>query len=196
VKCPKCQTIAKFPGRPKAEPEAGPPPEPLGETDEARAHVMAQARREMSSGDTPSAGRALVSLPDRAQASAMSLSLTRLGYHVDTMDDPGEAVHLMEQGLYAIVVTNRASPQMAKGESLYQRLNRLSPDSRRRVFLVLVGEDLKTGEGVQAFAQLADLAVNPKDTDSIDATLRNTVAERTRLYQTFLDVRRRHESAS
>jgi predicted Zn finger-like uncharacterized protein len=195
VKCPKCQAVAKFPGRPKTEtsPEA-PPPDPVAEPDEVRV-PMAPVRREMSSGELPSLGRALVSLADRSQAGAMTVALARAGYQPDTLDDPAEALHLMEQGLYAIVVTSRVSPPGAKGETLYQRLSRLNPESRRGVFLVLVGDDLKTSDGTQAFALLADLVVNPKDSGSIDATLRNTMAERTRLYQAFLDVRHRHESS-
>ena len=31
-------------------------------------------------------------------------------------------------------------------------MSRLSPDARRRVFLVLVGDEFKTGDGTQAFA--------------------------------------------
>jgi predicted Zn finger-like uncharacterized protein len=197
VKCPKCQTIVKLSGRPKTEPppEAAKPPDtPPSEAEEVRVQMLAQVRREMSSQDKPSLGKALVSLPDQAHAGAMTLALTRIGYEVDALDNPGEALRLMEQGLYAIVVTSRLAPQPGKGETLYERLRRLSPDARRRVFLVLVGDDLKTGDGTQAFVHLADLAVHPKDGGSIDSTLRNTIGERTRLYQTFLDVRQRHES--
>jgi hypothetical protein len=74
---------------------------------------------------------------------------------------------------------------------------RLPPDSRRTVFLVLVGDEFKTGDGTQAFAAQADLVVGtdaaPNDVESV---LLNTMAERTRLYQVFLDARRRFEEAA
>ena len=76
-------------------------------------------------------GRAMVALGDRAQAGAMALPLGRIGYQVDTVDNPDEGARLLEQGVYDLVVATRA-PAAAGRESLYQRLNRLSPDGRRR----------------------------------------------------------------
>lgn len=197
VKCPKCQTVVKFPGKGAAAPPPSEPPsaaaEPAG--DEMRAEMMAQLRREMSMGEGARAeGRVLVALPDRGQAGAFTLPLTRLGYSVDTLDNPEEGGRLLEQGAYKVVVTSRAAP--LRGESLYQRMTRLGPDARRRVFLMLVGEDFKTGDGAQAFAALADLVVHPKDSGAVDVVLTNTLGERNRVYQAFQEARKRHEAAS
>ena len=210
VKCPKCQTSVRFPGKGAgaAAPAAAPgPPAPEaaraadadpGATDEViRAEMMAQVRREMSVGDAvrPIAGRALVSLTDRAQAVAIAAPLGRQGYLVDTVDNPEDASRLIEQGVYDLLVANRATATPGK-ESLYQRMSRLSPDSRRRVFLVLVGDDVKTGDGTQAWIALADLVLNSRDLGSADAILTKSVEERTRLYQVFLDARKRFELSS
>jgi predicted Zn finger-like uncharacterized protein len=155
VKCPKCQTSVRFPGKGAAaaapaaaapSANAAPPPEaPRAEADPSpsaeavRAEMMAQVRREMSLGDAgrTGSGRALVSLTDRAQAAAITLPLTRQGYQVDSVDNPEEGSRLIEQGVYDLVVANRLAAAGGK-ESLYQRMSRLSPDARRRVFLVLV----------------------------------------------------------
>ena len=94
------------------------------------------------------------------------------------------------------MVTVRAGASQAKGESLYQRINRLSPEGRRRLFVVLVGDEFKTGDGTQAFVTLADLVLNSKDAATADGPLRNTVAERSRLWQVFLDARQRFEASA
>ena len=60
---------------------------------------------------------------------------------------------------------------------------------------MLVGEEFKTGDGTQAFAAQADLVVG-LDGGEVDTILLNTMAERTRLYQVFLDARRRFEEAA
>jgi predicted Zn finger-like uncharacterized protein len=215
VKCPKCQTSVRFPGKgaaaPPPEVAAAPPPaapapvpgEPTrpdsggDNAAEARAEIMAQLRREMSLTDTARtlSGRALVSLADRAQTAAITLPLTRLGYQVDSLDNPDEGSRLIEQGVYDLVVTSRI-PATAGKETLYQRMSRLSPDSRRRVFLVLAGDDFKTGDGTQAWIALADLVAHPRDLAAIDAVLAKTVEERTRLYQVFLDARKRFEASA
>lgn len=202
VKCPKCQGLIKLPGRaPVAtvlEPEPAPAPAvtpPAPAVEEMRAQMMAQIRREMTTGAAP-AGRALVALPDRGLAGAITLVLTRQGMNVDTIENWEEGARLLEQGVYDVVVTARIAGTPAKGESLYQRINRLSPDGRRHLFLILVGDEFKSGDGLQAFTVLADLVLHSRDAAAADALLRSTMAERTRLYQAYLDARHRHEMAA
>ena len=239
VKCPKCQTVVRFPGKggapvvsapgtssfasnlpagayPAAPPTSafpaypnapagtaaaapGPAPAPpameSATSEEMRATMMAQIRREMSIGEGKMVGRAMVALTDRAQAGAMALPLTRLGYQVDTVENAEEGARLLEQGVYDLVVATRTAAASGR-ESLYQRLNRLSPDRRRRIFLVIVGDEFKTGEGTQAWAVMADLVIAARDIPTADAVLLPALAERTRLYQVFLDARKRFEASA
>ncbi|HEV8253901.1 MAG TPA: zinc-ribbon domain-containing protein [Vicinamibacteria bacterium] len=213
VKCPKCQTVVKFPGKTAAAaaaaapPAPAPPPpaassEPPGETAEAgaggseemRSQMMAQVRREMGGASGRMEGRVLVALPERGQAAAITVPLSRMGFTVDTLDNADEGGRLLDQGVYKVVVTSRAVS--AKGETLYQRITRLNPEARRGIFLVVVGDDLKTGDGTQAFAAAADLAVNPRDLAVMDVALTNAVGERARLYQAYSDARKRFEAAT
>ena len=156
--------------------------------------MMAEVRREMAASGSASGGRALVARrtgashghhrpphaprlpgghprqPRRGRAAARAGPLRRRGHH--------------------------AGPAGPGRESLYQRLGRLSPEARRRVFLVLVGDEFKTGDGTQAWAALADLVIQSRDVAGVDNVLLNTLAERTRLYQVFLDARRRFEEST
>jgi predicted Zn finger-like uncharacterized protein len=212
VKCPKCQTSVRFSGKgaaapaPPPLPAAAPAPSPLeparAESDGSpaaealRAEMLAQVRREMTVGEAPrTSGRAVISLADRGQAGAIALPLTRLGYQVDTIDNADEGSRLIEQGVYDLVVTSRAAAAAGR-ESLYQRLSRLSPDARRRVFLVLVGDDFKSGDGTQAWLAMADLVLQSRDLGTADALLTKTIEERGRLYQVFIDARKRFELMS
>lgn len=212
VKCPKCQATVKFAGKtgaPAAVPPPGlsdvPPPEPpppsaveplIPVADEVRTQLMAQLRREMTlvNADAGTAGRGLVALPDRSQAGALTVMLSRQGYVVDTIEDWDEAGRLVEQGVYNLVLTTKAVT--AGKENVYQRLNRLSSDNRRRLFLALVGDEWKTGDGLQAFLSGADLVLNTRDAMNADTLLRSIVQERSRLYQVFTDARSRHETAA
>jgi len=208
VKCPKCQTPVKFAGKaaPAADApaaEAAAPAAPAApaagsvQGDDMRAGMMAQLRREMGlmpGSDTVSM-RALVALADAGPAAAIAQALGRQGYAVDTFDDSGEAVRLVEQGVYSVIVTSRANATAGK-ETLLQRIGRLNPEGRRRIFVVLVGDDFKTGDGTQAFAALADLVLNGRDAASAEIALRSAMAERTRLYQLFSETRRRFEASA
>jgi hypothetical protein len=194
VKCPKCQAVVRFPGRGSAPEPAAPaaaPPAAAGAGDELRVQMMAQLRREMAATEPGQAGRALVALPDRNTASAVALMLSRLGYGVDTLDDWEEGARLLEQGVFTLVATARVGGAAGKRESLYQRLNRLSPEARRRLFVVLVGDEFKSGDGAQAFVGLGDLVLSGADAATGDLLVRNTVLERQRLYQSFADAKRR-----
>jgi hypothetical protein len=159
--------------------------------------MMAQLRREMSMGETAAGAgqKALVSLADQSQAGAVTLCLSRQGYGVDTLDQGQDAARLLEQGIYTVVVTSRTAAA-GKGESLYQRVNRLAPDARRGIFLILVGDEFKTGDGTQAFVTVSDLVVSSRDAAAMDTVFANTLGERTRLYQTFNDAQKRFEASS
>jgi CheY-like chemotaxis protein len=208
VKCPKCQTPVKFAAKtaaaapaasaPAPIPEAAPAPGSGSSADaEIRAGMMAQLRREMglAAGAEAASMQALVALPDPAQAAAISQTLARQGFAVEAFDDGQEAARLLEQGVYSVVVTARTTA-VAKGETLQQRVARLNPEGRRRIFLVLVGDEFKTGDGTQAFAAMADLVLSGRDAAQADTPLRSTMSERARLYQMFSDARRRFETSA
>jgi predicted Zn finger-like uncharacterized protein len=199
VRCPKCQTVLTLPGRASdaaAPPEAAPPPpaeEPVPPPYEPPPppSPAALARRERAEG---SPNDALIALSGPA-AEHLQQALVSLGFNVDLVDDVEEGARLLEQGVYEVAVTARTAPQPGKPESLAQRMLRMPIDARRRVFVILVGDEFRTADGTQAWTVQADLVVNPADAARCEHLLRATLAERKRLYQPFLDARRRVESA-
>jgi predicted Zn finger-like uncharacterized protein len=195
VKCPKCQALVRFPGRAAAAaPEDAPSSaEPLAESSP---EVLAQLRKEIAGDPSRLKGQVLVALSDRGLANALTLPLTRLGYVSDTLDNPDEGGRMLEQGFYDIIITSRTATIPGRSETLHQRISRLSPEARRRLFIILVGDEFKTGDGQQAFVHQADLLIHPKDAPSIESVLLNTFSERTRLYQVFVDARRRFEESA
>lgn len=52
------------------------------------------------------------------------------------------------------------------------------------------------GDGPGAPRVLADLVVTSRDIPNVDAVLLPTLAERTRLYEAFVDARKRFEAAA
>jgi predicted Zn finger-like uncharacterized protein len=200
IRCPRCKSTVHLSGKgapPAAEadrePAASAPPPPTAPPEEARTAAPAAAPREIPSGPAAPAGRALVFLSDRAQAAGVTPALTRQGFTVDVLEDGGEAARRLDQGAYTLLVTARVVAPQGAPPSLYQRLSRLNPDARRRVFVMLLGDEFKSGDGTQAFTALADLVVSSRDGATCDALLRATLQEKQRLYQAFLDARERFE---
>lgn len=204
VRCPKCQGIVKFPGRaaPAAAPAAPPtpPPPPVvsagAGTRAMSPEVLSRLQRQIRGSQVgPGQGQVLVALGNAAQANALTAPLVQIGYSIDTLDRPEEGGRLLEEGFYEVVITDQKESVPGQKESLHQRVIRLPPDSRRRIFLVLLGDDFKTGDGTQAYALQADLVIG-RDAGDVEHVLLNTMAERTRLYQVYLDARRRLEEAA
>jgi len=215
VKCPKCQAVVRLPGKaaappppeaPAAEAPAPPPAAaPSGvespdlgggpAADEVRAQMMAQVRREIG-GTAEPGDRALVSLPDGSLAAAVGQMLTRLGYAVDTTVDGDEAARAIDGGVYAVVAAVRVGAAPGKGETLYQRITRMNPEARRRLFVILVGDEFKSAEGNLAFTVLADLVLHSRDAAAAEHAVRTTLTERKRLYQAFMDARLRFEASA
>jgi predicted Zn finger-like uncharacterized protein len=206
VRCPKCQSVVKLPGKAAAEaasptytpspatPPAVPPAAPM--SDEVRSQLMAQLKREMhTGGEEGGVEKALVVFPDASQAVGIAQTLSRLGYGVETVEDFDEGARMLEQGAYAIVATARVGAQPGKPESLYQRMLRLSPEARRRVFVVLVGDEFRSGDSTQGFATLADLVLHTKDAPAADGYIKAYQTARRRLFQPMEEARKRVENA-
>ena len=197
VRCPKCQSVVALPGRgasapagdatPSTPSEDSPPPTPP-----APLKPAVPPRREHTGSDE--AEDALIALADATLAEKMTAALGRLDFNVDVVEDVEEGVLLLEQGAYAVAVTSRSSGATDGPETLAQRMLRLTPDPRRRVFVVLVDDEFATADGTQAWAAQADLVVNPRETDTCDNAIRATLQEKKRLYQPYLDARRRIET--
>ncbi len=188
VRCPKCQVMLSLPGRTEASaPPAAQPPAAAPAPAPAFPSAAAIARRERLEA---SENDAIMALAGPA-ADAIRAAIGRLGYEVDAVEDMEEGARLLEQGAYEMAVTSAGGAEPGRPETLAQRILRLSPDARRRLFVVLVGEEFRSGDGTQAWASQADLVLHPQDAERAETLIRATLAERRRLYQPFLDARRR-----
>ena len=188
VKCPKCQTPVRFPGRgaaakaskaaaaPAAAPSS-PPPTPAG----------VPLKPTALPGE-----RALVALDDQQRAAEIARCLGVLGYEVDIMSD-ADSVRVIDQGAHVIVVMARTVAESG-ALTCYQRLFLLNSDLRRSFFLILVGDEYTSGDGLQAFVVHGDLVIASPDAGSCEATIRDRYIERTRLFRAFVESRRKSEA--
>jgi len=193
VRCPRCQHVMTLPGRGQAPVEAeatgaAPPPAP-----EASPPMLSQAALERAERAAAGERDAIVALVGPA-AEPLQKALEHLGFHVDVVEDIEEGARLLEQGVYEVAVTSRSTAEPGRPETLAQRMLRMPLDTRRRAFVVLVGEEFRSGDGTQAWAAQADLVLHPNDTARAEHLVRATMTERKRLYQPLVDARRRIES--
>ncbi len=209
LKCPKCQGMVKVPGR-GAQPAAPAAPAPSVPTaaqpvPPSPAPVQAQAPAPPSPTPPPfspgpssppsppprvalqsgPAAKALVAIPAADVALTMTSVLGRLGFAVEQLEPLDDKILRLQQGDFAVIVSARNG--VPDDRNVYRIIQTMPLEIRRRLFLVLVGDDVQTGEGIQAFALLADMVVQSKDAASCDRLLAQTLQERKRVYQTFWD---------
>jgi hypothetical protein len=192
VKCPKCQTPVRFPGRGAAAAKSSAPEAPP-KADPAPAAAPAPASSIPLKPTALPGERALVALDDRQRGAELAKSLTRLGYEVDIMTD-AEGVRAMELGAHTIVAMARTVAESG-ALTCYQRLFLLPSDIRRLFFLILVGDEYTTGDGVQAFVVHGDLVVASPDAGSCETVVRERLIERNRLFRVFVECKRKNEAS-
>ena len=207
VKCPKCQALITLPGKAAEAQAPAPAAAPVAAAGNGGASPVAAAPAYVPPAPAPSAAAvarreraaesqndAILALPAGPAAAALQAALVGLGYNVDTADDIEEGARLVDQGVYEVAVTARTPAEPGKPETLAQRLLRLPADSRRRLFVILVGEEFRTADGTQAWVAQADLVVHPQDAARCDHIIRSTMLERKRLYTPLVDARRKIET--
>lgn len=189
LKCPKCQATVKLPGK-NGTGEA--PQPPAAQAQPAPAQTAAPNNSAIAPPaplrppSAPQIGTALISVPTGEQAESLGTMLGKLGFASEGLDPQlEEKILRLQQGEYPVVATSRNG--VPEEKNLYRIVCALSPEIRRRVFLVLVGDEFKSGEGTQAFAVLADLVINTNDAANGERLVARTMIERRRVYQTFWD---------
>ena len=209
LRCPKCQGAMQVPGgsNPPASVAAakqGPAPDGLDGLDglnraaatssppspPAAPPPPASPTPVPSKNDDPDAERALVALEDQHLATIMFSVLSQAGYAIDILDNEEEKLRLLQQGDFSVVATSNTGPKLREGITVYQRMAHLSPESRRGTFLILLGDQFKTGDGTQAFVAAADLVANNAGAESVGGLLRGRLDERARVYRAFADAER------
>ena len=175
---------AEAPKPAQAPKQAPPPPSPTPQSQAVRQSPPAPVGEQGGAQNDGSSQRALIALEDESVQKSMAAALRRIGFIVDVAPDSEQGVRWLERDSYALAVTTRNGK--ANGAGLHNRIITFAPEVRRSLFLVLVGNDLNSGDGVQAFVSMADLVLSPNDIGASDELLRSAMNERTRLYQSFL----------
>ena len=194
VKCPKCQTPVRFPARGASAPKAEAPKAAEEAPRPAAAAAPPPAASAIPLKPTALPGeRALVALDDKQRAGELARSLMRLGYEVDIMSD-AEGVRAIELGAHTIVSMARTVAESG-ALTCYQRLFLLPSDIRRLFFLILVGDEYTTGDGMQAFVVHGDMVVASPDAGACEVVIRERLIERNRLFRVFVESKRKNEAS-
>lgn len=198
VTCPKCKNKITLDTR-KDE-----PPDPSGATDDFRLQFI-ESQADSEKGENKYSYEdysddkdldffeegvklALVLENSPEQREKIRQAVEVLGYKFiiapDTRDATGK---LRFHHFDLIVLSDGFDGQVLERSPILNYLNRLSMSVRRRVFAALLGDRFKTMDNMMAFALSANVVINKKDLDRLEAVLKRSISENEKFYKVFMD---------
>ncbi|MDY6950884.1 MAG: hypothetical protein SWE60_05185 [Thermodesulfobacteriota bacterium] len=134
---------------------------------------------------------ALLCEHDEALKEKIRQTLNRMDYHVVEAPTARLALKYMRFHVYDLVILNELF-EAASADSNYvlQYLSQLPMDVRRNIFVVLMGNGLKTMDNMTAFNQSVNLVLNLQEVGEMESLLETALAEHGEFYQIFRELLR------
>ncbi|VAX32554.1 hypothetical protein MNBD_NITROSPINAE05-951 [hydrothermal vent metagenome] len=121
--------------------------------------------------------------PNKAQWTEV---LEEKGFKVQYAKSAEHAMHKMKFTHYHYVILHENYDNLPLQKNpVYQNLVKMPMVTRRHIFLVVIGEQFKTLNNMQAFSTSVNLVVNEKDVDKLEKILKKSIAEHETFYKVF-----------
>lgn len=198
VICPRCRQTVTIAPPPKEEPRLpGAPPDPKQgpplETEQllrALADMMAsmlrQGQPQSRDFDKWHRRRTLLCLEDISLRERIRASLDQSRYEVFLANTAAEALEILHESRAEIIALSPTfDPEHQGGAVVMQYVNRLTPQLRRRTYVVLISPQLRTLDAYLAFANSVNLTVHTDDADSFQSILERSIHEFNDLYRPY-----------
>jgi CheY-like chemotaxis protein len=128
--------------------------------------------------------RVVLCLDDANTRESVRRALDATRYEIFSADSSPEAVEILhESRAEAIVLSPNFDSGRQGGGAMMQYVNSLTPQLRRRTFVVLVSSQLRTMDTYLAFANGVNLTVHPEDVGTLQAIFERSVRDFNELYK-------------
>src|SRR5262249_1088868 len=203
VLCPRCRQTITIMQPPKEEPrlpgstgtlEA--PPEAIDMTTPANNNdsikVLADMLLQSMKQSVPQAAepkkwhrrRVVICLEEPQHREAVRRSLDPTRYEIFSADSAPEAVEILHESRADIILLSPTfDPERQGGGAMMQYINSLTPQIRRRTFVVLTSPQLRTGDTYLAFANGVNMTIHPEDIGTMQPIFERSVRDFNELYK-------------
>lgn len=128
--------------------------------------------------------RILLCLDDAVLRERLRTALPSDKFEVLSSNLVQEATEIQHEFRIEVLVLSPAFDQEHSGGAvMMQYVNRLTPQNRRRTFVVLVSPQLRTMDTYLAFANGVNLTVHPEDAESFQSVLERSIRDFNELYR-------------
>ncbi|MBI3328817.1 MAG: zinc-ribbon domain-containing protein [Nitrospinae bacterium] len=188
VTCPRCKqkiVASSKPPEPSVNGRGGGPPtaKPL-EATSAPADTSEEFPEEAVEPSHPGQHTALLCMDEAEARMRIKSALEGMGYAVSTAMTPQHALQRLRFGHYHVIVLDDAFGGTSSNP-VARYLAPLTMSVRREMFVILVGEQFKTSDHLQAFVNSVDLVLHPSDLAQLATILEGALADHERFYKVF-----------
>jgi len=199
VLCPRCRQSVTIMPPPKEEPRLRTLTGPLDLTeageenpDSLRALAdlllagLRQSTPQVVDGKKWQRRRVLLCLDDPTLREALRAALEPSRYEMFSADYAPEAIEILHESRAEVIVLSPTfDSDHQGGTAMMQYVNSLTPQIRRRTYVVLVSPQLRTIDTYLAFANGVNLTVHPEDVSSFQSVFERSVRDFNELYRPF-----------
>ncbi|MFY9610091.1 MAG: hypothetical protein WAU45_15940 [Blastocatellia bacterium] len=201
VLCPRCRQSVTIMPPPKEEPrlqgstgsldsiEVVPP---AASSDPLRAFVdmllagLKQPQPQAAADSKWQRRRVLLCMEEAEVRESLRSALVPTLFDVFSADTAPEAIEILHESRAEVIVLSPSfDADHQGGSAMMQYVNSLTPQIRRRTYVVLVSQQLRTLDTYLAFANGVNLTVHPEDVGSFQAIFDRSVRDFNELYRPF-----------
>ena len=137
----------------------------------------------------PQAGstkRALVCEPEPTTAERIAILLKQSGYVVDVSRTVAEAIKRIDNKPFSVITVAGTFPEDKEGgKKIIAKINGKKPSERRKTFVALIGEAIKTGDVNTGFFEGTNLMVNLADLPNLPTLIAEGQENFREIYRVF-----------
>jgi hypothetical protein len=123
---------------------------------------------------------------DRKNDDLWTTALTDLEYKLQRAKSPEHAIHKLRFNQYHVIVFHeKFGDSTLETSPLYEFIRDMSMDTRRKIFVAMVGDKFKTLDNLEALAYSVNLVINQKDMDQLETILKKSIGENDLFYKVY-----------
>ncbi|MEE9497888.1 MAG: zinc-ribbon domain-containing protein [Nitrospinaceae bacterium] len=123
---------------------------------------------------------------DRQNDDLWTTALTELEYKLQRAKSPEHAVHKLKFNQYHVVAFHeKFGGSTLETSPLYDFIRDMPMDTRRKIFVALVGENFTTLDNMEALAYSVNLVINQKELDQLEAILKKSIGDNDNFYKVY-----------
>jgi hypothetical protein len=198
VLCPRCRQSVTIMPPPKEEPRlpgvtgsldvmvegAAPQRDPLSALAELLLAGLKQSQPQVAETSKWQRRRVLLCLEDSQARESLRAALDPAHYELFSADLAPEAIEILHDSRAEVIVLSPSfDSDHQGGAAMMQYINSLTPQVRRRTYVVLVSGQLRTLDTYLAFANAVNLTVHPEDLPTFQSVFERSLRDFNELYR-------------